>query len=66
MPISKMENKKTKWVLYGDWYQWEGGRYKKRVKEAEYSGNIMHSCMNGKMRSVESIPGVRGEENNEE
>jgi hypothetical protein len=28
-----------------DWYQWERGRYKERVKEAEYSGNFMHSCM---------------------
>jgi hypothetical protein len=27
------------------WYQLERGGYKERVKEGEYSGNIMYSCM---------------------
>jgi hypothetical protein len=26
-------------------YQWEGRGYEERVKEAEYSRNIMYSCM---------------------
>jgi hypothetical protein len=42
---SKMETRKVKQVLFGDWYQWEGEEYKERVKEAECSGNIMYSCM---------------------
>jgi hypothetical protein len=37
---------------------WEGG-YKERVKEAECSRDIMYE--NGKMRPVETIPGM-GEE----
>jgi hypothetical protein len=40
-----MKDKKIKHVLSGDWYQWEGGGYKERVKEGEYNGNIMYSCM---------------------
>jgi hypothetical protein len=32
-------------LLSGGWYQWDGGGYKKRVKEDEYSGNIIYSCM---------------------
>jgi hypothetical protein len=31
-------------VLSGGWYQWEGARYKERVWEGEYDGN-MYSCM---------------------
>jgi hypothetical protein len=36
---------KVNQVLSGGWYQWEGKRYKKKVKEGESSGNIMYSCM---------------------
>jgi hypothetical protein len=35
----------VKQVLTGGWYQWEGGGYKERVKEAKCSGNIMHSTV---------------------
>jgi hypothetical protein len=35
------------------WYQWEGGRYKKKMKEGECSENI-----SGKMRPAETIPGM--------
>jgi hypothetical protein len=55
MLFFKMENTKTGPVkgvstsgevtLVG-WYRaGERGGYKERVKEAEYSGNIMYSCM---------------------
>jgi hypothetical protein len=40
------------------WYHWNGEGYKER---GECSGNIMYSCIkNGKMRSVETIPGMGG------
>jgi hypothetical protein len=46
MPLfSKTANRKIKYVLSGSWYPWEEVGYKERVKEAEYSGNIMYSCM---------------------
>jgi hypothetical protein len=41
--------------LWG-WYQWEGGGYKERVKEGEYGTNTVHTCVNGKMRPVETVP----------
>jgi hypothetical protein len=34
---------------------WEGG-YKERVKKAECNGNITYE--NGKMRHIETIPGM--------
>jgi hypothetical protein len=37
-----MENRMVKQLLSGGWYQWEGGRYKERVKEAERSRNIVY------------------------
>jgi hypothetical protein len=39
----------------------DGGGYKERVQEGDYDGDIMDE--NGKMRPVETIPGmgVRGE-----
>jgi hypothetical protein len=40
-----MKDRKVKQVLFGGWYQWEGGGYKGRVKEGECGGNIMYSCM---------------------
>jgi hypothetical protein len=45
MQFKKIESRKVKQVLSGGWYQWEWGEYKERVKEAEYSENIMYSCM---------------------
>jgi hypothetical protein len=30
--------------LWGGW-QWEGGRHKKRMKEGEYGGCILYSCI---------------------
>jgi hypothetical protein len=41
----KNREKEGKTGFSGGWYQWERGRYKERVKEAECSGNIMYSCM---------------------
>jgi hypothetical protein len=40
-----MRNWRVKHILSGDWYQWEGGGYKEIVKEGEYDGNFMYSCM---------------------
>jgi hypothetical protein len=45
MPFFKKEKQEGKTHLSGGWYQWEKGRYKKRMKEGECSGNIMYSCM---------------------
>jgi hypothetical protein len=55
-----MKDRKVKRALSGDWYQWEGGGYKERVQKGEYGGNIMYLCINGKMRPVETIPGIGG------
>jgi hypothetical protein len=49
------ENRKVKQVLSGGWYQWEGGGYKERVKEAECSRNIM--CYVWKWKN-ETTPGI--------
>jgi hypothetical protein len=35
-----MKERKTKQVLSGDWYQWEGEGNKKRVKENECDRNM--------------------------
>jgi hypothetical protein len=40
-----MENRKVKQVLSRGWNEWEGGRQKERVREAEHSGNSMYLCM---------------------
>jgi chitinase len=37
-----MKHRKVKQVLFGYWYQWDGGGYK---EEDKYSGNIMYSYM---------------------
>jgi hypothetical protein len=39
----KTEYRNANQVLSGGWYQWEGGRYKERVWESEYGGNITYS-----------------------
>jgi hypothetical protein len=46
MYFFKNEDMKVKQVLSGDWYQcvWEGG-HREEMKEGEYSGYIMYSCM---------------------
>jgi hypothetical protein len=43
--FSKMKDRKVKQVLFRGWHQWEGARHKKTVKESEYGGNIMYSCV---------------------
>jgi hypothetical protein len=40
-----MKHRKVKWVLSWGWYLWEGGKYRERVKEGEYGGNIVYLCM---------------------
>jgi hypothetical protein len=44
MPFFKMQDRKVKQVLSGGGYQWRGGN-KERVKEGEYGGSILYSCM---------------------
>jgi hypothetical protein len=39
-----MKNRKVKQVLSSGWYQWDGEENQEKVKEDEYSGNIMYSC----------------------
>jgi hypothetical protein len=43
--FSKTNDRKLKAVLSGDWYQWEEGGYKKRVKEGEYVNVVKILCM---------------------
>jgi hypothetical protein len=40
-----MKDKKVKQILSGVGYQWEGRGHKERVKEGEYGGSILYSCM---------------------
>jgi hypothetical protein len=51
MLFKKTENRKVKQVLSRGWYQWKGGGYKERVKEAECNENIMYSCMKWKNKT---------------
>jgi hypothetical protein len=56
-----LENRRTEQVLsegVGDWYQWDGEGSEERVWEGEYSANTVHMYVNGKMRLVETIPGM--------
>jgi hypothetical protein len=36
----KTKDRKVKPFLSGDWYQWEQGGYKERLKESECGGNM--------------------------
>jgi hypothetical protein len=57
-----MKDREVKQVLSEDGYQWkwEGHKEKERVKESEYGGSTMYSCMkNETIRSVETV--LRGE-----
>jgi hypothetical protein len=40
-----MNDRKGKQALSMGGYQWEGGGYKKRVKEDKYGEYILYSCM---------------------
>jgi hypothetical protein len=42
----------------GSWYQWEGGRYKERVKEDKYGKILYTHVCKWKMRHVETTPGM--------
>jgi hypothetical protein len=50
--FSKIETRKVKQALPGDWYQWEGGGYKERVLDGEYGGIL---CT---QRPPETTPGM--------
>jgi hypothetical protein len=38
-----MQDRKVKQTLSRDWYQWEAGVYKERVKEGKYGRCILYS-----------------------
>jgi hypothetical protein len=40
-----MKERKVKQVFSGGEYQWEGGGHKETVKEGEYGGYILYSCV---------------------
>jgi hypothetical protein len=40
-----MKGRKVKQVFSGGGYQWEEGRHKERVKDGQYGGCILYSCM---------------------
>jgi hypothetical protein len=40
-----MKDRKIKQVLSVGWYQQDGGGYRERVKEDEYGGYRLYSCM---------------------
>jgi hypothetical protein len=42
MSFFKMEERTVKQILSWGWYQWEGVKYKERMKEGEYGGNILY------------------------
>jgi hypothetical protein len=47
-----MKDRKVKQVLSGDWSSWRGKGYKETVKEGEYNGNTMYSCMKMEQESL--------------
>jgi hypothetical protein len=47
-----MEDRKIKRVLLGDGYLWKGVGHKKGVKEGEYGGCILYSCMKIEQRNL--------------
>jgi hypothetical protein len=40
-----MKVRKVKQVLSVSRYQWEGGALKERVKEGEYEGYVLYTCV---------------------
>jgi hypothetical protein len=50
-----MEDRKVRQILFGGWYQWEGGEYEERVCESEYGWNTMYSCMKMEKWHIETI-----------
>jgi hypothetical protein len=47
-----MKERKVKQVFSGGEYQWEGGGHKETVKEGEYGGYILYSCMKIEQRNL--------------
>jgi hypothetical protein len=65
--FKKMRDRRIKWVFSGEKYQWKGGRHKVRVNEGEYSGCILYSSMNRRMKPVEIfLCGREGKRRNDE
>jgi hypothetical protein len=40
-----MNDRKVKQVLYRVWYQWKEGEDKERLREGEYGGSTVYSCL---------------------
>jgi hypothetical protein len=43
--FKKLKVRKVKQVLSVSRYQWEGGALKERVKEGEYEGYVLYTCV---------------------
>jgi hypothetical protein len=56
--FSKTENRKVKQVLSGVWYQWEGEDIRKGCRRVNMVEYYVLMYENGKMRPVETIPGM--------
>jgi hypothetical protein len=46
--------------VWGGWHLWKWGGYKERVWEGEMVEYYVHMYENGKMRPVETFPGMGG------
>jgi hypothetical protein len=58
----KMEDRKVKQVLSGDWCQWVGGRYEKGFEGGWIWWKYVLTYENGKMGPGETILRMGGEE----
>jgi hypothetical protein len=56
--MSIWQEGKTTNSAWGDWYQWQGGRDGKSVWEGIWCKYCVHMYVNGKMRPLETIPGM--------
>jgi hypothetical protein len=59
--IQKQRTGKQNRSCLGGGYQWEGGGYKERGSEGEYGANNLYTYVNGKMITVEIIPGIKND-----
>jgi hypothetical protein len=58
--LPKIEDRKVKQVLSGGWHQWEGEDIRKGCRRVNMVEYYVLRYKNGKMRPVESLPGMGG------
>jgi hypothetical protein len=56
--FSKTENRQAKQVLPGGWHQWEGENIRKGCRGVDMVEYYVLMYENGKMRHVETVPGM--------